>query len=332
MIAAGPALAEGIDISMASKFIASWGDQDSSSDTSNLGHDFATNTEITFKGSKALDNGITVGFAIEMEADANENANGDAAVGGTVADENSLWFEGAFGKVQLGNNDGAADVYGINATYVGVQVGGISNPTGTIINSLRTYTSATDVNINNDASDNTAIDYFTPRFAGVQGAVGYMAEGGTYDGLWGFGLSYTGEFSGVSVDLGAHYASGAMNAQTNDNTDTTGYLFGAKLGYQGFSLAAGYADNEIDKGVSDEQVWNVGVGYANDQFGVALAYLDGEEDVAGANIEEASLSVKYTVAPGVSVFASGLMGETQAVTAGTKTDYSMVTLGTAVSF
>ena len=339
IVATGPALAEGIDISMFSHFTASFGDADQGGDSLNLGHDFSTNTEVHFKGSKQLDNGITVGFAIEMEGDASENAGGDNTGGGGTGtrDENSFWFEGAFGKVQLGNNDGAADVYGVNATYVGVKYGGISNPTGSVLGGVRGYTSATDVNINNDGGDDTSIDYFTPRFAGFQAAVGYTPEStGSVEGLWGFGLSYAGEFSGVSLDVGAHYAVGGYEATATgadyNNTDVEGYLVGFKVGYQGFSFAAGYADNEIESGVSDEQVWNVGVGYANDQFSVAVAYLDGEEDVAGGSIEEASISVGYTVAPGVSVFASGLTGEGRATTDGTTTDYSVVTVGTSISF
>lgn len=334
MIVAGPALAEGIDISMFSNFIWSGGDQDSNADTTDIGHDFATNTEIHFKGSKALDNGITVGFAIEMEGDTSEDSGNASVAGNGGIDENSFWFEGSFGKVQLGNNDGAADVYGVNATYVGVKAGGISNPTGTILSALRTTTTGTDVNINNDGGDDPAITYFTPRFSGIQAAIGYGADE-TIDNLWGFGLSYKGEFSGVGVDLGAHYATGANGvAGVDDNDRAEGYLIGAKLGYQGFSLASGYSQNDLENatGKTDETVWNVGVGYANDQFSVALAYLDGEEDQVGTSIQDVSLSIGYTVAPGVSVFASGIMGESRAATGGVKTDYEMLTLGTAISF
>ena len=73
-----------------------------------------SNTEIHFSGSTSLDNGIDVSFKVELE--------GDSAPGNSI-DESYLTVSGDFGKIELGNNDGAAE-------SIAVRVSPISSPSG----------------------------------------------------------------------------------------------------------------------------------------------------------------------------------------------------------
>src|SRR3546814_5941065 len=71
------------------------------------------------------DNGVTFGFRVELEADS----------GSTNVDENSIWASGGFGKPEFGNNDGAADTFAANGSNLGVDYGGVGNPTATFLTS-----------------------------------------------------------------------------------------------------------------------------------------------------------------------------------------------------
>lgn len=350
VLAAAPASAEGIDISMWSTFAFSAGDSDNSTSADRLGHDFATNTEIKFSGSTKMDNGITVGFVIELEADSGNNDDGSATVTSNDIDENHISFSGNFGEVILGNQDGAADAGKISGSSVGVAVGGIGNPTATILGSLRAIagggSNTSGVWLLADGGDDTKITYFTPKISGFKAGLSYTPAGSAYNKAWGGHLSYGGEFNGVSVGAVlngaiADDATDVVGTSQQTHIDAVGWMFGAKLGYMGFSLAGGYSSNDnvgTDRQTNtlvgaDHDTFSIGVGYASGPMSVAIAGMWDEEDLSNNDMTEYSISLKYSLGSGVSVFASGLMGEVDVNTAGTtNTDYSMVTIGTSISF
>ena len=347
VLAAAPASAE-VGVSMFSVFTASAGDSDNGTSADRTGHDFATNTELKFTGSTKMDNGITVGFEVQVEADAIENANGSAGGAGDT-DENKIYFKGNFGEVILGNEDGAADAGKISGSSVGVNYGGIGNPTGTVLGSLRgaggANANTTGVWLRSDGGDDTKITYFTPRISGFKAGVSYTPEGSTYIEGWGGHVSYSGEFSGVGVAAVVNGSTARRSGAQQSHIDATGWMFGAKLTYMGFKVAGGYASNDDvgrDKDTAnaaglvgtDDSVFSVGVGYSSGPVSVALAGMWAEEDVSNDDLTEYSISLTYSLGSGVSVFASGIIGESDlnTVGGGGDTDYSMVTVGTAIGF
>ncbi len=348
VLAAAPASAE-IGLSMFSQFVASAGDSDNGTSADRLGHDFRTNTEIHFKASTKMDNGITVAFKVEMEADAAENANGTAGSAPGNIDENHISFSGNFGEVILGNQDGAADAGKISGSSVGVSYGGIGNPTGTILGALRSAGGAnantTGVWLRADGGDDTKITYFTPRISGFKAGVSYTPYGGTYIEGWGGHVSYSGDFNGVGVAAVVNGTIARRSAAQQSHIDAKGWMFGAKFTYMGFKLAGGYASNDDvgrDKTTAnaaglvgtDDSVFSVGVGYSSGPVSVALAGMWAEEDVSNDDLTEYSISLTYSLGSGVSVFASGIIGESDlnTVGGGGDTDYSMITVGTAIGF
>ena len=58
-------------------------------------------SEIYFKGSTVLDNGMTVGVMVQLEAGADEN-------GDDTIDESYAYVSGKYGKLVLGSTDNAA--------------------------------------------------------------------------------------------------------------------------------------------------------------------------------------------------------------------------------
>ncbi|MEZ5647669.1 MAG: porin [Alphaproteobacteria bacterium] len=139
--------------------------------------------EIWFSASTQLDNGITVGYRVEMETRNRDFSGSDQ---GTISnsstnrdlfrDDHRITFTGGFGQFQLGDTAGAANVMQYQAP--GVTKIGVVDGTDLLINpnynfaQVGTYTGA--------FNTNNRINYFTPRFApGFQFGVSFAPENGT---------------------------------------------------------------------------------------------------------------------------------------------------------
>src|SRR5690606_10322239 len=87
--------------------------------------DFAIrkNTEIHFTGEVTLDNGLTVGVHVEQEVENNQNDN-----------ESYAYFSGGWGRVNFGNEDGAAYLLQVAAPSADSNVDGLR----TTINAVKT--------------------------------------------------------------------------------------------------------------------------------------------------------------------------------------------------
>lgn len=140
--------------------------------------------EIWFSASTQLDNGITVGYRMELET-RNRDASGEQA-GNTLVnsstdrnhfrDDHRITFTGGFGQFQLGDTAGAANVMQYQAP--GVTKIGVVDGTDLLINpsnnaaQVGTYTGT--------FNTNNRINYFTPRFSpGFQFGVSFAPEAGT---------------------------------------------------------------------------------------------------------------------------------------------------------
>lgn len=66
--------------------------------------DFRKDTELHLNGEVALDNGITAGAHLDLLAD---RADGESQGGGTV-EESYLYLSSSWGRINLGEEDGAA--------------------------------------------------------------------------------------------------------------------------------------------------------------------------------------------------------------------------------
>jgi predicted porin len=72
------------------------------------GTTFGNVSEILFKFSNKTDSGLTIGYTVDLVSDA-------GAAGNATIDESSLSISGGFGTVILGQNDNAAEDFGIGA-------------------------------------------------------------------------------------------------------------------------------------------------------------------------------------------------------------------------
>lgn len=324
---AAPAAAE-VTVSAFSQFHASAGDEDLQNHDQD--RQFTTNTEIHFNGSTETDNGLTFGFRVELEGDSDTPA---------FVDENSIFISGSFGKVELGSNDGPEDGLHVSGSYVGVQMGGVGNPTFSVMTAYNT-SSAPTTSDHKDSGDAVKISYWSPRFSGIQFGASYTpttnsdgdARGPhTNDGddaindVIGLGLNFSETLNGISIDAGAVASLGSYGS----GDDLRAWGIGAMIGFSGFSIAAGYQQSDGDSKL-DTTSYDVGVGYSTGPWTIALAAVHGEDDLNNDEFDYYSASVAYNVTSGLDVYAT--IGAGTADNDGTENDMTVFNLGIKTSF
>lgn len=122
--------------------------------------------EIYFRGQTTLDNGLTVGAFVQMEAETSAD----------LIDESYIYFSGSFGRVEYGSMDSVAEqmYYGAPAAIQGMS---------TIVNNTKQHqtggNSQSTVNVGPSFSgyaDWEKVNYYTPRIAGFQFGISYAPD------------------------------------------------------------------------------------------------------------------------------------------------------------
>ena len=143
------------------------------------GLNFQQEGEIHFIGQTKLDNGTSVGVHVELEG-----WNPSAGTTGAVAtiDEAFLFAFGDWGRVEFGGRDPASYrmYYGTPSALLGF--GAIQHNTNfawanqSVINTSKAWFHATTTTNAGQQQDAQGINYFTPRFQGLQIGVGYRPK------------------------------------------------------------------------------------------------------------------------------------------------------------
>ena len=288
------------------------------------GFDIKSDPEIFFKGSTKLDNGITVGVNVQLEA----TQNGDQI------DEQYMFVKGSFGQIIIGDENSAmykmhyapSDFgIGMNSGDVTVWNKPVKDAEGDSINMGSHYRSPFGATyIEPDAvNDSAKISYFTPRVSGFQLGLSYGPDGNQdSNGLPNrdaantdyimVGANFKQKMGGMSVGISGGY--GTVTDAAAGGVEPEATSFGIKLGMGGVSAGVSYA-NFSDHGEKDQEGINAGVAYSSGPMGVSIAYFHGEKD--GNNGDAATLnnqaerdvihlSAKYAMGPGVTL--AGTLG------------------------
>jgi outer membrane protein OmpU len=284
---------------------------DNDEDNDNIG--LIRDAEIHFDGRLTADNGLTFGVDIEFEL-GDRSSSQDVTVpagGGTVTvtdndriiDEASMFVSGSFGKVEIGEQDGAADAYmasGVVAPpFTTAQDGG-----GFLFNY---YDMVGLDNSGGTTSDSLKISYFTPNFSGFSAGVSYIPQVGQENGnavsldtqtnAVEVGAGWSGEFDGFSLGIGGGYNS---DATPNDEDDQS-FGVGGQVGFGGFNIGVNYG--WVETSGDDNSTIGAGATYGTGPwvFGADFAWgLEGDdaEDDFGV-----AAGMSYALAPGVSAGA-----------------------------
>lgn len=268
-------------------FQASFADSDNGFDTTDgsdrdLDRDshFQNDTEVHILVDGKTDNGLGYGAVIELEADVDGGNLDDGSESGSGnADKTYIYLESSVGRVEAGNNVGAAQSLSIGAESIARATGGIkgdfhryvdvgqddsggfATPSILYVPALPSevdFTIASGAgNSLVDQEESTKLTYFTPRVSGFQAGASFSLDNGDfgsaaglsseanadqYENLWSLGANYEGDFEGVGIRVGATGEFG--EAETSANEDIAAYQVGAEVSFQGFSLAASYGDND----------------------------------------------------------------------------------------
>jgi outer membrane protein OmpU len=300
--------------------------------------DQKTNSEICFVGQTTLDNGISVGVQVELEA----------FTASAMIDETSLFLESErFGQLTLGVKDSVAELL-----HAGSPDGGVSVDDGDV-NTLEMYinTAAAVTGVTNSTSlgdvfgDTNRIIYITPRYLGLQAGVSYApnagedsnttnnpnygcglnigtdcAPNGNHDQIAG-ALNYKETFNGIGVQLSAGIS---HNNQVRglaadlpaalDEGSIFGYSFGSQFTLGGFTVGGAFKQITSGRGYSDVgddlyslrgHSWSAGGRYEVGPYAAGVSCIRGRQtgfqDAGTGDLKHlvCALSGTYTLGPGI---------------------------------
>lgn len=354
--AAAPAKAEGIDLGLGGYFIGYGvytGQDDGAADLKSFG--LRKETELHFTGETTLDNGLTVGGHIETNVDRSQDS---------TVEESYAYFSGGWGRVNFGEEDGAAYLLQVAAPSADENIDGLRPDINALDLSLMNAGSASSVL--NYAHDDTGyqnkITYITPLFSGFQagfsmtpnveesdvlGNTPLAADDGLGDWDTGYeaAVRYQGVFGATDVTVGAGYSritteADAAGTTTPGTDDLNTMNVGARLGFGAFGLGASYVDsnNGVDTD-GDTTTWVAGADYTTGPFKVGLSYLDRSEEANAPNAVGGTgdvdttrwtAGVGYQYGPGMSL--NGSVARVSVEDDASDGDGYQVAVGTRVDF
>ena len=290
-----------------------------------VGWDQISDTEVHFKGSVKLDNGIKISTRTELE--------GNSTGGGDTIDENWMRISGSFGEIRMGSMDGAAQamVTGYMGSYANSVGQSLGFDTQEWIQRSAANVSTSTVHRVDLTSDGEAVGYYTPRFSGLQVGVSYHPSS-TEDNAtrelktadhegWSIGVNYVGKFDGAKIGVAAGYND--MTESTVGTTDPEVWGFAAKVDVAGFRVAASYIDrssqettaNNVTTVAGIESV-ELGASYFFGANAVSVSYLKAEGNATtaagagdGDESEVAVFAYRRNLGPGVSWSLSAIIAD-----------------------
>jgi len=253
--------------------------------------DMYNDHEIHVAFSSTTDTGLTFGAKTEMEGDASNTGN----------DESSMYISGDFGKVELGQNDGAGPTYVTFPGYGSNSMGSYDigshqkNSSGTTLTGVYPFPQY------GRDGDNNKISYFSPNFGGFSFGYSYSDEG-TDNADTAAGLSYSTDMAGVGISLTAMMEDSGESTKTTENA-----AYGVSISSGAFDLGVSTGTTKTGTTV-DSNTTIYGVGYAvSDDLRITANALYSENDVTnGDTFEAQGAGFNYTIASGLS-FNVGVM-------------------------
>lgn len=236
--------------------------------TGDRGYDFFMDNEVHVLAQGVTDTGITYGSKIELEAGSGANVGSNPNV---FIDEAGLFFSGAFGRLELGRDDGAEDVMFLGAEDAQAGTGGLDGDTANLI--------PFGVQVTGDAAK---ISYFTPRVAGFQLGASFTPDtgddggddtGGDFDKVVGAGANWVGAFGGADLAL---TATGIIGEAEVGGDDLVDFQVGGRAGFAGLEVGATWA-KRLDFNEAD--IYNVGVKFGFGPANASVGYVHHDPDV-----------------------------------------------------
>jgi outer membrane protein OmpU len=286
MFLANPAHAQlEVVLSGYTEFGVVWADEEElvqpAGDDSDNNFDFFMDNEV-FVNAQGTDDatGITYGSKVEIEVGSFGGATPQdvEAQGDAFVDEVILFFSGAFGRTELGQEDGATDVMMLDAASVAAGTGGIDGDLPINLTGAQII----------DTDDEAKVTYFTPRVGGFQAGVSYIPDAFGNEHFIESGLNFVGQFAGLDVGVAAV---ASLVEGFEDLDDNLSWNAGGTVGFAGLNFGASYGqdDGRDALGLIGRDIITAGVGFG---LGPANASFTWEyNDFDDGGLDEAHLFV-----------------------------------------
>ena len=291
-----------------------WISEDDTSNPNERSEAIQLDSELTFRGSSVLDNGLEVGVKIELVTD------GAAA----SIDEQMLYIENeeSWGRIELGNEDGASDQFRHLGPFV----------IGSSITGCATFSGATASNgvvpfvCGGATGDNTKLTYRGPKLMGMQWGISYTPENtgfgsladrddgtaGEFGGVTEFGANFSTNFGGAKISMGGGLTQ--FGAEAAGENDSQQWNFGGTVTMGGFNIGGSWKNQEAGPpAAQDTDVTHYRLGITTKLGGatVGLEYYAGENEVPAAGgaaagddeTTQISFAANRSIGPGVSIGA-----------------------------
>lgn len=325
-------------------------------------HSVETNGEIRFHGETTLDNGLTVGARIELEAfDSSDQF-----------DQAYAFISGGFGEVRLGDTLEALS----QMCYLAPQAGnlfGADSPNFNFANAGVAGYGATNGTCYGMAGQSSSIIYFSPNFGGFSFGVSYAPEtsdsfgggvanlgassvytvgtfgtfgtgqpstefdnNGNIENMFSLAASFVQDFNGFSIAVGGGATFGEGEISNVSTEDYNAYL---NVGFGGWTVGGALEIREDVGAISGNDNWvgAVGTTYNWDAWTVGLTWSHGEYDIGDEDkYDIIQFTGAYALGPGISL--EGMVGyadyrdggNDSSSVPGTDGDYDAIEIGTGI--
>lgn len=275
-LVASPALAQ-LELEIDAEFYWEIGFKDDDVDTDDS-FDMQNEGEMQFTFSGVADNGLFYGFQFDLDDIATDD--------GVEVDETFLFVQGNFGRIEVGDNDGAHGNLRFFIPAVGVE--GIDGGYGDYLSGLGQVLQSDNAI---DTSDSTKVTYQTTGIdlGGFVFGVSYAPDVALESGQFGVdlgndvdvdrdspgddtfqngvevGARWTGSFGDFDVGVGGGYTFG--ESVDNRVEDINAFTIGSELGYGGFTGGIQFAyEGEGGSGFRVDDLLGTSVGFEHDNF------------------------------------------------------------------
>lgn len=318
-------------------------DQDETTGVDVSGFDMLRDTEIHIGGETTLDNGLTIGAHIELSEDGADNS---------ATNETYVYFSGNWGRVNVGEENGASYLLQVAAPAGDTNIDGIAE----FINPFTAQTNFTapdlDYSMDTDTGKFDKITYLSPVLSGFQVGVSYTPDtndnsadsgidtsnntAGAYLDGYEIGVRYEGEFEEVGVVAGAGYSLVKEDGSSATTDDEEAWNVGLDVDVAAFGIGAVYMENNQGvKGTAsnDRETMVVGADYTTGPFKIGASYLNREDKAtSGVELDRYAAGVTYEYGPGMTFRGSVQILEQDNPTGTADTDGTAFLLGTQINF
>ena len=297
----------------------------------------STGTRFRLKGSEDIGNGMKAGFALESQwrsstsfsqrPDLNSDAGGTDGIG-TIRQSN-VWFSGNWGKLTLGQTDGAGNgatesdwvpsgSYHGRTSFTGALLWKTSGGASTGLSESATFAEF-------DAfSRHDVVRYDSPKL----GPVKLSASVGN-DSVWEIAAFADADIGGGNLLFAAFYGEDAQRAGVDNR-------WGGSFRYQfaqGTKISGTYAENETVAG-ADADVFTVGIGHSWGNNTVSVHYSQASDVTAGFDDEAWNIGFDHNIPKAkTNVYASFFHTELDTPTGfGNVEDHNTFVVGARVKF